>query len=277
VAPVIVLVVVFVLVPLIRVVQVSFTTWDGVVPPKAVGFSNYRYLLHWPDFRTVLLNNAILLTGVALWVILPFLVATVIYRLRRADLVRLVIFVPTILPPIVVGEVFATVLADSGPVNIALRHLGVGFLAKDWLTTKYLVLLSVIWMIAWATFGVGVQFFSAALAAIPPSYVEAAEIDGARWDQLVRDVYRPILRPVLQFWLLVLTISTLTSFFPWILALTQGGPGYDSTTLDYEVYLSGIVNGEYGLGSAIAVVLLLFLVILLVVQAAVRVARRAYA
>jgi ABC-type sugar transport system permease subunit len=59
-----------------------------------------------------------------------------------------------------------------------------------------------------------------------------------------------------------------TSFFPWIFGLTQGGPGIASTTLDYEVYTTGIVNGQYGLGSAIAVITILFVACLLAVQAA---------
>jgi ABC-type sugar transport system permease subunit len=263
-------------IPLVRVIQLSFTSWDGIGAPAPVGIANYRYLYGWSSFRTVLVNNAILLSGLILWVILPFLLATLIYRLRHAALVRTLIFVPTVLPPIVIGEVFAVMLAYSGPFNIVLRHIGLGFFARDWLTAPYLVLLSVIWMISWATFGVGVQFFCAALAGIPSSSIEAAEIDGARWDQVVWNVYRPLLKPVIQFWFLVLTISTVTYFFPWIFGLTQGGPGYESTTLDYMVYLTGITNGEYGLGSAISVVLLLFLVVLLLIYEAGRRLKRAY-
>jgi ABC-type sugar transport system permease subunit len=276
VAPMVALVAVFVVVPLVRVIQLSFTAWDGIGAPQPVGLANFRYLYNWSSFRTVLVNNAILLSGLVLWVLLPFLLATVIYRLRRAALVRTIIFIPTILPPIVIGEVFAIMLSYSGPLNIVLRHLGLGVIALNWLTTPYLVLLSVIWVISWATFGVGVQFFCAALAAIPSSCVEAAQIDGARWDQMVWNVYRPLLRSVMQFWFLVLTISTVTYFFPWIFGLTQGGPGYESTTLDYMVYLTGITNGEYGLGSAISVVLLVFLLILLLVYEAGRRLRRAY-
>ncbi|MCU1490112.1 MAG: binding-protein-dependent transport system inner rane component [Acidimicrobiaceae bacterium] len=276
VAPMVALVAAFVVVPLVRVIQLSFTAWTGLGTPQPVGLANYRYLYSWSSFRTVLVNNAILLSGLVLWVLLPFLLATVIYKLRRAALVRTIIFTPTILPPIVVGEVFSIMLAHSGPLNIVLRHLGLGVVARDWLTTPYLVLLSVIWMISWATFGVGVQFFSAALVAIPSSYIEAAQIDGARWAQIVWNIYRPVLRPVMQFWFLVLTISTVTYFFPWIFGLTQGGPGYESTTLDYMVYLTGITNGEYGLGSAISVILLLFLLVLLLIYEGGRRIRRAY-
>jgi ABC-type sugar transport system permease subunit len=276
VAPLVALVAVFVAAPLVRVIQLSFTSWDGIGSPQPVGLANYRYLYSWSSFRTVLVNNAVLLSGLVLWVLLPFLLATVIYTLRRVALVRTIIFTPTILPPIVVGEVFAIMLGYSGPLNLVLRHLGLGVIALDWLTTPYLVLLSVIWMISWATFGVGVQFFCTALAAIPTSYIEAAQIDGARWHQVVWNVYRPLLRPVMQFWFLVLTISTVTYFFPWIFGLTQGGPGYESTTLDYMVYLTGITNGEYGLGSAISVILLLFLLVLLLVYEAGRRIRRAY-
>ena len=131
VAPMVALVAVFVVVPLVRVIQLSFTAWDGIGAPQPVGLANYRYLYNWSSFRTVLVNNAILLSGLLLWVLLPFLLATVIYRLRRAALVRTIIFIPTILPPIVIGEVFAIMLSYSGPLNIVLRHLGLGVIALE--------------------------------------------------------------------------------------------------------------------------------------------------
>jgi ABC-type sugar transport system permease subunit len=113
------------------------------------------------------------------------------------------------------------------------------------------------------------------LSAISSSYIEAAILDGARWHQLVWHIYRPALRPVTRFWILLLTVGTVTSFFPWIYGLTQGGPGIASTTLDFQVYVSGIQDGRLGLGSAIAVVGILLILVLLAAQFAAGRVRRA--
>jgi ABC-type sugar transport system permease subunit len=265
-APTVILLGVFVYSPLVRVVKTSFTRWDGVSPPVSVGLANYRFLWGFGDFHRIIINNLVLAAGIAVWVALPFIVAVIIFNLRGVDTIRLALFVPALLPPVIVGGVFRLILSEDGPLNSALRSISLGFLARPWLDDDWLVLGSVIGMIAWAVLGTGVLFYSAGLAAIPDSHIEAATIDGARWWQMVWFIYRPALRPVTRFWTLLLTISTVTAFFPWIFGLTQGGPGIASTTLDYEVYTTGIVNGQYGLGSAIAVITILFVALLLGTQ-----------
>jgi ABC-type sugar transport system permease subunit len=67
-----------------------------------------------------------------------------------------------------------------------------------------------------------------------------------------------MLRPVTRFWMLLVTIATVMAFFPYIFGLTQGGPGYASTTFDYAIYSQGVIGGLFGLACAIAVVALVF-------------------
>jgi ABC-type sugar transport system permease subunit len=275
VAPLVVMLVIFAVVPLGRVIAYSFTRYDGLTPAEWVGLDNYRFLVEWHDFWRIVLNNLLLVCGIVVWVAVPFVLAVVIFGHRRANLVRTVLFIPALLPPIVIGGVFRLLLADQGPLNEALRAVGLGALAKPWLADESIVLLSVVGVIAWAVMGTGVMLYSAGLAQISPSYVEAAVLDGARWRQLVWHIYRPALRPVTRFWVLLLTVGTVTSFFPWIYGLTQGGPGIASTTLDFQVYVSGIQESRLGLGSALAVVGILMIVLLLAVQVAAARVRRA--
>ena len=256
----------FVALPLVRVVYYAFTRYDGLTPAEWVGLENFEFLTQWADFGRILTNNLILVVGIVVWIVIPFLLAIVIFGHRRADLVRTLLFLPALLPPIIIGNVFRLLLGDGGPVNEALRTVGLGALAQGWLTDEKLVLFSIIFVIAWAFMGSGVLFYSAGLSAISQSYIDAAILDGARWHQLVWHIYRPALRPVTRFWALLLTVSTVTSFFPWIYGLTQGGPGIASTTLDYQVYVSGIQNGQLGLASAIAVVGIGVILVLLLAQ-----------
>lgn len=264
--PTLVLVGIFVAAPLVDVVRLSMTSWDGVDPARYVGDSNFRFLLHSSQFHQVLLNTMLLVCGIAVWITVPFTLAILLHRKKRADLVRTVLFVPVLLPPVVAGEVFRIVLADNGPVNSLLRSMHLHWLAQPWLTSQNVVLLTVVGVIAWAVMGSGVMFFSAGLTAIDPALVEAAEIDGAGWWRLVWNIYRPLLRPVSRFWILLLTVSTVTAFFPWIYGLTQGGPGISSTTLDYDLYQTGLVDGQYGLACAIAVAIILLVAIFIAVQ-----------
>jgi ABC-type sugar transport system permease subunit len=265
----------FVVLPLGRVIFYAFTRYDGLTPAEWVGLENFRFLGEWNDFDRILVNNVVLMLGIVLWVAIPFVLAIVVFGHPRAGLVRTVLFLPALLPPIIIGNVFRLILGDGGPLNEGLRTLGLGALAHGWLTDERLVLVSIVFVIAWAFMGSGVLFYSAGLSAISPSYVEAAILDGATWRQLVWHIYRPALRPVTRFWALLLTVSTVTSFFPWIYGLTQGGPGIASTTLDYQVYVSGIQNGRLGLASAIAVVGIGLIVVLLLAQYAAARVRRA--
>lgn len=259
--PVLILLTLMVAVPLGKTVYYSLTHYSGLDSPHYIGLENFKQLVSTQSFRRVVRNNVVLLLGLFIWVGLPFYLAVILHGRRRAHLVRTVLFVPVLLPPVVIGNAFRIVLADDGPVNGLLGGLGLGSLG--WLTDDRIVLLSVALVIAWALMGIGVLFYSAGLASIPNARIEAARIDGAAWRHLVRHVYRPALKPVTRFFILLLIISTVTAFFPWIYSLTHGGPGVASYTLDFDIYQSGILAGDYGTASAIAVCSLLFLVIVL--------------
>ncbi len=135
------------------------------------------------------------------------------------------------------------------------------------------MLITVILVICWATMGSGVLFYSSGLAALPPSYAEAAALDGAGFLRVVHHIYRPALRPITRFWTMLLTVSTITGFFPWIYGLTNGGPGVSSTTLDYAVYVTLNQGDQLGRGAAIALVAVVLVLIVLAIQQLGRVLR----
>jgi len=272
--PLLALVGAFVVWPLVDLVRFSFSRYDGLTPARWVGTANYRFLWNWEDFRRILVNNAILALGVALWVVVPFVLSILVFTMKRANLIRTILFIPAMLSPIVVGAAFRIVLADDGPVNESLRTVGLGGLAPGWLSSERFVLITVILVICWATMGSGVLFYSSGLAALPPSYAEAAALDGAGFLRVVHYVYRPALRPITRFWTMLLTVSTITGFFPWIYGLTNGGPGVSSTTLDYAVYVTLNQGDQLGRGAAIALVAVVLVVIILAIQQFGRVIRR---
>ena len=268
--PLAVLLVVFVYAPIVRLGYYAFTEYDGLGAPEWVGLDNFAFLLADEDFHRAILNTVVLAAGIVVWVTLPFVLSVVIFGRRSATLVRTILFLPALLPPLIVGRAFRLILADNGPINESLRGVGLDVLAQPWLNSEIWVLPSLIAVIAWATMGTGIILYSAGLTALSRDYIEAALVDGARWHQLVLHIYRPALAPVTRFWVLLLTIGTVTAFFPWVFGLTQGGPGIASTTLDYQVYRSGVQTSRLGLASAIAVVGVLVVALMLAAQGLVR-------
>lgn len=272
--PLLILVLVFVAWPIITLVRYSFSDYGGLADPVWVGLKNYLFLIEWKDFHRILLNNVLILGGLLIWVTVPFILSILIFKLPRADFLRAVLFIPAMLSPIIVGGVFRIVLADDGPVNSVLKAIGLGAIAPGWLSDSNFVLVTLALVICWATCGSGILFYTAGLTAISPSYLEAAQLDGANWWQMVWHIYRPALRPISRFWILLLTVTTITGFFPWVYGLTLGGPGVSSTTLDFAVYLTLNQGNQLGRGAAIAVVAVLLVLIVITVQQIFRRLRR---
>jgi ABC-type sugar transport system permease subunit len=166
------------------------------------------------------------------------------------------------------GILFAFMLAPHGPLNSGLRAVGLGSLAGDWLAQDQLVKPVLIVVLAWTTLGMGVVIFSAALSALSPELFEAAEMDGAGWLQRLWHVVLPGLRRTVELWAVILVVTVFTGVFPWIYTLTHGGPGYSSTTLDWDIYQNALQYGYYGTAAAESVVLLILVAIVVAIGAA---------
>jgi ABC-type sugar transport system permease subunit len=274
-APALLVVGFFILYPLVRMVYLSMTEYDGLSAPKFVGAANYRYLLEWPDFRRIVANTFVLLLGIPVWVVGPLVISIILFGRRRAGVFRVLFLVPALLPALVIGVIFRLVLSDQGPVNGALRALNLGFLAKGWVSSDPWVLITIVTVIAWGLFGMGVLFYSAALSTIPGEIIEAAVLDGASWSKIVWYVLRPELVPATKFWMSFLALSTVTAFFTWIFTLTRGGPGVASTTLDFAVYQLALVRTDLGRAAAVSVVGIAMLALVLAIAQIIRKAREA--
>lgn len=200
-----------------------------------------------------------------MWVLLPLALALFLHeRVRFAGLVRTLIFYPAVASPAILGILFRSVLAPDGLINSLLRAVGLGGLAKNWLADPHLVKPVIIGVIAWATAGVGLIIFSAALSALDPSLLEAAEVEGASAWQRLRFVVLPALRPVVDLYIALMVLTVFVGLFGWIYVLTSGGPGFSSTTVDFDIYQRGLTYGEFGIAAAESVYLFLIVVFVVV-------------
>lgn len=246
-----------VLYPTVAGAWYAFTDWTGRnVAPNFVGLANFAELFSSPPARTALWNTLVIAaaTTVIQTVVGLALALALHSALVTRNLLRTVFFAPALLPPVVIGFLWRYTLTPAGPLNDALRELGLGGLAQNWLGDGDIALASVIGVIIWQHAGLTMVIYLAGLEGVPAEVLEAADIDGAsRWQRLWH-VTIPLLVPATTVAMSLTLISGL-KLFDQVFVMTGGGPGYATETLSLIMYKEAFVSGRYGYSAAIALVL----------------------
>ncbi|OEI67756.1 sugar ABC transporter permease [Curtobacterium sp. ER1/6] len=264
---------VFVVVPIVQSVRISFYDWDGISVATPAGLSNYAAVFSDADLREALGHSLVLLVFyAALPVLVGLLLAGAMSRIRIHGLtvLRAVLFLPQILSSVVVAVAWRGILADDGPVNGALRAVGLGGLTHTWLGDFGTALPSIGLIGTWVEYGLCMVLFLAGIATIDRSLYEAARLDGAGAFREFTAITLPALRPQISI-ALILTITFALRNFDLIWNTTRGGPGTSTTVPSVFVYQDAFQDRALGQASALAVVLtVLILVVVGVVQLALR-------
>lgn len=240
----------------VEVVRYSFYA-GSVGQLTYVGTGNYTAIFQDPEFTHSMLDNVKLLLTVPVMTLLALGVALVINTgLRGWRAYRAIIFLPYILPATAMGLAFSYLLQGGGVLDTLLKSSGLSFLIHDWLGSPSWVLFSIGSVIVWQQLGFGVVVFSAALLNVPAEIIEAARLDGATWWRLQRSIMVPHIKRIIEFFVILEAIAALSSVFTYVYVLTQAGPAYSSSVMEYYIYQNGFENGAIGLASAAAVILL---------------------
>jgi multiple sugar transport system permease protein len=264
--PVLAVIAVVVLIPAGVAFYHSFTDWRPGGESPWLGLANYREFLSNEVTGEIVKNTAVLLIGVPLWTALPLVLVFALHeRTPATGVFQAIFFFPAVLSPAIIGIMFRGILAPEGLVNEVLLGLGIVGEPVLWLDNATLVKPTLILVLAWASVGAGTVIFSAAMTSIDRHLLEAAKLDGAGWLQRLRYVVLPGIASVVAFWIVYQVVSVFLYVFGWIYVLTRGGPGYASTTLDYDVYQNAFTYGLFGYASAQSMCLLLIAVIVLTV------------
>jgi ABC-type sugar transport system permease subunit len=256
-APLLLLLAVFILYPVIANVYLSFFKWKGMGRATFIGFENYRTMLNDDTFWTSIKNTFFLLLYIPLGAILPIMISAFLREgLKGWPVFRAIIYLPNILGYVIIGMIFSIVLRKLGPLNSGLTVLGLGNLALDWLNKPDLALnsLGLVYGV-WMRLGFGCIFFLAAMSSIDESLYDAAKIDGALWWRTFWSVTIPSIRFSIEFWIVLSFIEILARAFPFIYTFTRGGPGFATFTLEYGIYNAGFIAFNMGYASAWASVL----------------------
>ncbi|MBT0992989.1 sugar ABC transporter permease [Cellulomonas sp. DKR-3] len=258
-----------VLVPLGQSFVYSLYQWDGVSAPVPVGVDNYTAFFSDPELVAALRHVVVLVFFFALLPIALGLTSAAILsrrRLRGQSAYRWVLFLPQVITSVVIAVVWKRILAPAGPLNEALRAVGLDSMAKSWLGDTAWALPSLGLIGAWVTFGFCMVLFIAGAQSIPTELYEAARVDGAGPAREFFSIMLPALRPQLAV-ALTLTVTAALRTFDLVWLTTQGGPGSSTLTPAVLLYRRAFQNPDVGAAAAIGVVMAVFcLVVAVLIQ-----------
>lgn len=263
--PALVFVAVFLIYPFFSIFMMSFTNRTLVganaINPQFVGLENYTTLF---DFDRWMRRGEL---GHSLWLTAQFVIGSALIGQaglglllatlfnKRKGILRETIFTLAItawiIPDVVVAFAWFAFLDPDGTLNVILDAIGLQPL--DWLFDYPMV--SIILFNTWRGTAFSMLLFSSALASIPPSQLETAEVIGASGWQKFRDILLPQLSRYILTDLLLITLWTFNTFTPFL--LTGGGPVLKTDLISIYTYRTGLQFFEFGKGSAIAVVVMI--------------------
>lgn len=262
--PALIFVAVFLIYPFFSIVLMSLTNHSllgaAAQNPQNVGLLNYQELFN-PDrwMRRGEMGNSLLLT--AQFVIgsaligqagLGLLLASLFHNRRGflREFVFTLAITAWILPDVVVAFGWFAYLDVNGTLNSILGFFGIP--GQDWLLRHPMI--SIIAFNTWRGTAFSMLLFSSALASIPPSYMETADVIGASGWQKFRDILLPLLSGYIVTDLILITLWTFNAFTPFL--LTGGGPSYQTDVISIYTYRTGLQYFDFGKGSAVAVVVM---------------------
>jgi multiple sugar transport system permease protein len=252
--------------PIVYTLVLSLQDYNllAVEPARFVGAENYRHLVRDPTFWQSLAHTATYTFGsVAIAVLLGLILAllTETHGGRRMRILRALLLTPWAVPFVVVAFLFRYMyLQNGGVINAVLLSSGLIGEPISWLNVSSLAMPAVIVANVWAMTPFFFLLLTAALAGIPVEVLESARIDRAGTWSLVFRIKLPFLRNALLISSLLMIIANFNDFAK-IWAMTQGGPGYSTTTLVIYVYRQAFETFAFGYASAIGVIWLLLLLV----------------
>lgn len=271
-APALLIMAVFVLLPIASALAYSFYRWNGLARGEFVGLENFRLVLFQEPFASwtwrAFQNNIIVFA--ALMIVqngTAFLIAWLLLKaLPGHRFHQVAIFLPVILSAVIIGAMWKLFLNPIfGLVNQGLTAIGLASWAQPWLGQPATALGSLIFVNTWHWLGFPALVFLAGMQRIPREVIEAAKIDGAADWQLLRYVVWPLVAPATTVVVILTFIGSFNWFeMPYVMTGLDGSPGGATDVLGLYFYRTAFGNvtaglQDFGRGSALAVLMFLFI------------------
>ncbi|WP_322410282.1 sugar ABC transporter permease [Microbacterium invictum] len=245
----------------------AFTDWTGLGDWQFIGVDNFVRIFSDPLLLGSVWNTLFLAIGsVVLTNVLGLLYALAINRmLKTRYILRTLLFMPVVLSPLAVSYVWKFIFQFDGPLNDFLGLIGLQSFQKVWLADPTFSIWAILIVIVWQQTGFTMVIYLAGLASVPVEVEEAAALDGANLWQRFWHVVAPAIRPSIA---IATTLGIIQGLrvFDQILALTGGGPAGVTETLATQVYKQAFSLGQFGFGSALALVLTVIILVFAIFQ-----------
>ena len=266
VAPQVLGILAFVVLPLGLVVYYSFHEWNVLAGTFTfVGADNFERLVADPTFGPVMRATALFSIGLVIGNLSLAMVLAVLLnrRFRGVSVFHTLFFSPVVVSLVAWTIVWRFLLQDDGGINGLLRMVGVD--GPNWLREGATAMIAVVVVQVFKNVGLNMVLFLAALQGVPQELHEAAAIAGAGPVRIFARITMPLISPTILLTLIITIVGSL-QVFAQIAVLTQGGPGTSTTVLVYYLYQQAFEFHRFGYGSTLAIVLFLIVLVLTVVQ-----------
>lgn len=257
-APAFVIYTVLLVIPIIMALGLSFVKWDGISEMSFAGLNNYKMMFSDKRIGNAAANTAIITVVVVVVVnVLGLLLALLLNKTgTRTSIFRTIFFIPYVLSSVAISFVWKSILSYSGVLNSILQSVGLDALVGNFLGTRSSALVCVCIVEIWRTLGFHMVLYLAALQTVPQELYEACTVDGGNAWHKFRSITLPMIVPGATVSVLMSIINELR-VYDIVKVMTDGGPGYDTDTIVYNIVANGFSRNLMGYSSAIAVVLFL--------------------
>ena len=265
------------------IVAIGFSLWISLhrydvlaAHHPFVGFENYRRALADDVFRLSLLNTSYYVLMAVPSIMCGALVLALLADKagRGSPVVRLVYFIPSITPGVVVSLLWVWLLRDDGALNGVLRLIGID--GPNWLQDPRSAMPAIVIVATWQAVGYYMIIFMAGLSDIPKMYYDAAKIDGAGPVGRFWHVTVPLLRNTFVFVTAMLIIGSY-QVFTQVYVMTNGGPQNATEVIQAQIFRNAFQYvGKMGYAAAMAWILFAVIALFVAVQMKFMRSRRLY-
>lgn len=271
-SPILIVILALGLYPFLYVIWLSFQMQTASTKPVFVGLQNFYEIFLDSTFREVIGNTLVYVVST---VIAEFLIGLGLALLLNRQfkgkrIIAPLIYLPMIVTPVAVGLTFRIIYnVEYGPLTYFLSLVGISPIR--WVASATYALFSLILVDIWQWTPFMFLVLLAGLQNVSPECVEASQLDGASYWQRFRHITLPFLRGSIAVAVLIRMIDAFKAF-DIIYTVTEGGPGTSSTVISFFTYI--LAFRRFSLGSAAAMSLVLFFLILIPTQLLLRRLRR---
>jgi len=253
--PALLMFIAFGVIPLLGVLGLSFTTWDGLGTIHFTGLTSWKAELKDPELpHSLWVTFEIMILSWLVQTPISILIGVFLATFKRyRGFLAVLYFIPLLLSSVAISITYKALLDPNFGLGTGL---GIDVFNQDWLGNTKLALWVVVFVVSWQYIPFHSLIYQGAVRQIPTSMLEAAQIDGAGRMRQFFSITLPQIKYTIITSSTLMVVGSLT-FFDLIYVLTAGGPGDSTRALALEMYRKGFMANLMGPASAIAVILVL--------------------